>query len=108
MLTSNMLILFAAAVSLCLESKLPCRITSMNCDQTNVVHTSMTHSGRAVDMSVEGWTRDDIKTFCSAINKKYKGIAAISMSDYKPRAALYEPNDFRNQGPHIHLQVKKQ
>lgn len=101
---ASMLVLFTRAVLYCKEYNLPCVITSIKGDRDNIKSSSKTHSeGRAIDMSVKGWTDQHVHRFCFIINRDYSDIAAISSTDNVPRAAIFHDSGY---GPHIHLQVK--
>jgi hypothetical protein len=99
-----LLILLTHTVLYCQEYNLPLKITSLKSDRKNVRAASKTHeTGRAVDISTMGWTEYHINRFVFLTNRYYADIAAISASDYKPRAAIYHDV---GHGAHIHLQVK--
>ena len=100
-----LLILFTHTVLYCQEYKLPLKITSIKSDRTNVKAISNTHeTGRAIDISVNGWTSHHIHRFVYLTNKYYSDIGAISYSDLEARAAIF--HEYEGQGSHIHLQVK--
>lgn len=104
-LTRQCEILFVAAMRYCHEHKLPMRITSMVSDRKDVVSKSSTHQeGRAFDLSVHGWEKDNIIDFVEWMNHNYKNIAAISSHDLVPRAAIYHNT---GNGYHIHCQVRR-
>lgn len=93
-------ILLTAAILYCEEHDLPFIITSLINDREGVEAKSRTHEeGRAIDISVRGWSESQIHRFCHKMTTNYRDIAAISASDLEPRAALYHDN-------HIHLQVR--
>lgn len=88
----------------CAEYELPCRITSLINDRKGVKATSRTHeSGRAVDISVRGWSETHKYRFQYVMNQEYSDIAAISASDHKPRAVVLHDS---GRGPHLHIQVR--
>lgn len=92
------------AVCYCAEYRLPLVITSLINDRDGVKASSKTHEqGRAIDISVAGWTDQHIHRFCFQVNAKFFDIAALSASDMKPRAAIYHNSGY---GDHIHLQVR--
>ena len=98
-------ILLTRTLLYCNEFKIPCKITSLISDRKDVKSVSKTHEqGRAVDISVVGWTQLHIQKFVHMMNKDYADIAAISYTDKMPRAAVY--HNYKNQGSHIHLQVR--
>lgn len=97
-------ILLTNAVLYCAEYNLPFRVTSIISDREGLKVTSSTHEeGRAIDISVKGWTDTHIHRFVYLFNRDYHEIAAISSSDLKPRAAVYHNSGYGN---HIHLQVR--
>ena len=99
-------VLFTHAVLFCQEHNLALKITSLKSDRKNVQSVSTTHStGRAIDISVNGWPKTLIHKFVFDTNRMYREIAAISHSDGKPRAAIY--HNYKGQGEHIHLQVRE-
>lgn len=69
-----------------------------------VSKTNIHADGRAVDVSVHGWSADDIDDFvCDSNNEFSEKIGAISISDGKPRFNVFHVGT----GPHFHLQIKK-
>jgi len=98
-----LLILFTHTVLYCHEYGIPLSITSIKSDRDGIESASTTHEeGRAIDISVKGWSTLHIERFVYLTNLHYADIAAISASDYKPRAAVYHEGT----AYHIHLQVK--
>jgi hypothetical protein len=68
------------------------------------ISTSKTHeSGRAVDVSVKGWSADKIYEFVKVFNERFKSIGAISSEDGKPRFVVYHVGT----APHFHIQISK-
>ena len=105
MIQPALFVLFTRAVLYCNENKLPCRITSLISDRKDVKSVSRTHEqGRAVDISVKGWTQQHIHRFVFIMNRDYREIAAISASDGIPRAVIY--HEYEGQGDHLHLRVR--
>lgn len=104
-LTPELLKIFAEFLIYARENNLPVCITSIISDRENVNASSTTHeTGRAIDLSVVGWSEFHIKRCCHKINNSCKDIAAISSSDMKPRAAIFHDV---GSGYHIHLQARK-
>jgi hypothetical protein len=68
-----------------------------------VSKTNIHADGRAIDVSIVGWTTDDIDDFVSDFNKRFSQIGAISLSDEKPRFCVYHN---AGAGWHLHLQTK--
>lgn len=90
---------------------LPVVFTSIIRPGIKGVSVSKTHAeGRAFDISVKGWSPEDIKFLVDAINEKLH-IGAISFSDGKEREALYEPTVLKNgkviKTAHLHFQVAR-
>ena len=100
--TPLMLKLFAGFLIVASDNSLPVEITCIK--QHIPGRVSTTHKeGRAIDISVRGWSKFDIETVCDKINEKYESIAAISYSDMIPRACVYHEGT----AYHIHLQVRR-
>ena len=102
MVTIKLLMLFTGFVEFATRNSLPVVITSIKEHVEERVSRSH-EQGRAIDVSINGWSYFDIDTVCSYINNKYEDIAAISYSDNVPRACVYHDVGM---GRHIHLQVK--
>jgi hypothetical protein len=99
-----LLILINAANLYCYRFNLPFQITSIQSDRENIKSVSKTHEqGRAIDISVKGWTDTHVHRFVYLLNQDYADIAAISYSDNQPKAAVYHDAGY---GSHIHLQVR--
>lgn len=99
-----LLIIFTHTVMYCHEYNLPMKITSLISDRGNVLSVSKTHgSGRAMDLSVMGWTEQHIHRFVFITNRFFSDIAARSYSDNEPRAVIY--HNYEKQGAHLHIQV---
>jgi len=98
------LILFSNFVLYCEQRGLPVKITSIKNDGANIKRVSKSHSqGRALDISVVGWTETQIKKAVSYFNNRFKHIGAISFSDGQSRAIVYHDSGY---GAHFHLQVR--
>ena len=105
-LVSPYLLILLGATSLhCHQNNLPLVITSIKSDAIKVKRVSKSHlDGRALDISIKGWDKDDIDKFVAKMNIQYRHLAAISASDFKPRAAVYHD---AGAGDHIHLQTRR-
>ena len=68
-----------------------------------VSKTNIHADGRAVDVSVHGWSADDIDDFVCDSNKQFGSIGAISANDGVSRFCVFHVGT----GPHFHLQVRK-
>lgn len=104
----ELLILIDYVMSHCETHNLPLVITSIIRPKIPGVSKSVTHQeGRAFDVSVRGWSQEDIDFLVSNINEKFT-IGAISLTDKKEREAIYEDGIKAGVGAHIHLQCRKQ
>lgn len=108
MIHPNLLKVIAFSVGYCFEKKLPCVITSIlrSKEENQALGSkSMTHvEGRAFDLSVKGWSTDDIDDFIFAINDEFESIGAISAIDGKSKPIKFHNN---GNGDHFHLQVRR-
>lgn len=72
--------------------------------QNDGISKSRTHSEwRAADISIRGWSLDEIDDLVFDLNDRFKHIAAISASDHVPRAAIYGDSKHLD---HIHVQCR--
>tara|TARA_Y100001937_G_scaffold13127_1_gene17132 strand:+ start:2329 stop:2712 length:384 start_codon:yes stop_codon:yes gene_type:complete len=93
-------VVFTSVIIYAKKNKLPLKITSLINDRDNVNAISKTHdTGRAIDISIAGWSKVDCTRLCHKLNTEFSDIAAISYSDRRPRCAIYKHN-------HIHIQVR--
>ena len=92
-------------VARCHIKKLPCKLTRVIDGRIPGVSVSDTHEeGRAFDMSVQGWTIEDINEFVTYMNDKYADTyGALSSADNKARLVVYHIGT----GPHFHIQIRK-
>lgn len=95
----------------CDAHQLPLVITSIIRPKIKGVSVSNTHAeGRAFDISVRGWSYEDIMFLVDCCNEDLN-IGAISFSDGKEREAIFEDDVFRDgkqiKWRHIHLQVSR-
>lgn len=102
MLQPAMLFLLGNITFYCYTNKLPLTITSITGHVDGRVSRSH-EEGRAVDMRIRDWKKEDILKMVKYFNKKFKSIAAISSRDGVPRAAVY--GDSRHLD-HVHWQVR--
>lgn len=97
----NLWPIIAFVIAYAKHFKLPMTITSIMDAASG--RQSLTHeTGRAVDLSVKGWTELHILSLQNKINKKFKHIAAIS-KDGTPRACVY--HKVEGSAFHFHIQV---
>lgn len=103
MLHPNLYILIGAFCLYADSYDLPVTITSLMESVPGRKHS--THAdGRAVDISVRGWTDFHVNAVVHKLNKRYKDIAAISADDYRPRAIIHHAVE--GGAEHFHLQVR--
>lgn len=82
---------------------LPVRLTNIINERIDNVSVSDTHSqGRALDVSVIGWTKEEIKEAVESFNKKYKSYGT-SADGKNPMVFVYHYVT----GWHFHIQIKK-
>jgi hypothetical protein len=71
----------------------------------NVSKTNIHADKRAFDMSVHGWTADEVDEFIHDMNERFSNsIGAFSLTDNKPRFVVYHN---AGMGMHFHCQVRK-
>lgn len=88
----------------CGANNLPFVLTSIMHDRNGIKSSSVTHQeGRAIDISVHGWSATHIERFIYHMNRSFVSIGAISIVNGKSIAALYHDAGY---GAHIHLQVR--
>ena len=92
----------------CLEKNIPFKINStvstMEEDE-KYGRVSNTHrEGRAIDLSVEGWSENQRLIFCKIFNEKYKKEAAVSGKSFTPLLCVYGDQQHL---AHIHIQINK-
>ena len=99
-----LLIILADVVMWAMERKLPINVTSLMRELNDGISESSTHQeGRALDISVRGWTLAQITELAEYINKKYSRIGAISAKTGLPNTCFYHNN---GNGWHFHIQVR--
>ena len=101
LVTANLFYLFAMFTQYSAIRGLPVTIT---CIKQHVSGRKYrTHAeGRAIDLSVKGWSDRDIAEVTDLFNEQYKDIAAISARDGVPRAVVVH----KGTAKHFHLQVR--
>lgn len=103
MVHPSLMKLIMAFLLYCDEHNQLCMMTSLKTDVVKKRKSTTHRDGRAVDFSSRGWNTLHRKRVLHLINDKYKDIAAISISDKKPRAIIFHDIGL---GEHFHLQVK--
>lgn len=103
MLTGKMLVVWGFFVMFAEKHDLPVKIT-------NIKHkfkqsTSNTHpEGRAIDVSVMGWTEPMIQECIKYMNRVAGDYGAIGSATGEPRVIYYHDVGL---GSHFHLQVRR-
>ena len=94
----NLLILAYDFCKWCEQEKLPVTITSIIRGKVATSKTDIHSKGRAFDISVKGWTTNDIDKCHLYIHRMWSdSIGAISLSDKLKRAVV-----FHGEGENIH------
>jgi hypothetical protein len=107
----NLLVLADYVLAHTETHKLPMVISSIIRPKIPGVSKTDIHAkGRAFDLSVRGWSKEDIVFLEDAINEAFT-IGAISLRDHKERECLFEDAEFNEKGdqtkwPHFHFQVR--
>jgi len=101
-----LLFVFADLNLYCMERGLPLVVTRMIDEKIDGVSVSDTHEeGRAIDVSIKGWSTDEIDEVIYRFNNKYnEAYGAYSYSDGKPRL-IVDPR--HGTAPHLHLQIRR-
>lgn len=97
----KLMIVLGHFLAFCDSNSLPCKITNIT-NKFKQSKTSTHIDGRAVDISVRGWTDTDIYNARHYMESIAGHYGAISASDYKKRVFVYHDVGL---GEHIHLQV---
>lgn len=102
----NLLVLADYVYSHCETHNLQLVITSIIRPKIPGVSKTDIHAkGRAFDVSVKGWSQEDIKFLVDSVNEKLT-IGAISLRDKQEREAVYEDGVSAGRGAHLHFQVR--
>lgn len=102
----NLIVLAAFTLKWCKEQYLEVTFTSIIRPKIpGVSKTDIHASGRAFDLSVQGWTIEQIDLFVKTLNEIFT-IGAISFRDGKEREAVYEDGVTAGKGPHLHVQCR--
>lgn len=102
-LCPSMLIIFANFSRLCFFKKLPVILTNIINEKIPGISVSTTHEeGRAIDISVNGWTNEQIEAICLDMNSRFDKWGTAPPE--KKRQVAYFHN---GTAPHIHLQVNR-
>ena len=80
-------------------------ITSILREKNDGISESATHQeGRAIDLSVIGWSKDNITQLAEHINEKYAQLLGTSKDMREPKVCIYHNN---GNGWHFHFQVRR-
>lgn len=81
------------------------RVTSMLRESNDGISQSTTHQeGRALDLSVIGWSKEAIDALAKYLNDKYAAKIGTSPAGKPPLVCVYHNN---GNGWHFHLQVRR-
>lgn len=114
---TTLLLMISFTVNYCNQNELPCVWTSfIRSPQENkrVKAKSITHvEGRAADLSLHGWSDQDIKNYEIAINNEFENIGAYTygLDGLLTSTPIVIHNSHDNEGnpigiDHAHLQVR--
>jgi len=85
---------------------LPVDVTSLASNRENVKAVSRTHQeGRAIDVSVKGWQKNDIDECVEQIRNVAGHYGAIGFKSGEREVIIY--HNYMGQGDHFHLQVSR-
>lgn len=107
----NLLLIAEYVITHCEIHGLYLLFTSIIREGISGVSVSKNHAeGRAFDISVKGWTLDQIHSLVDITNEKFQ-IGAIGLISKQEIEALYEPEERYSDGSlkkaaHIHFQVR--
>jgi len=89
----------------CISKGLPLQVTRIIGEKIPNVSISTSHQeGRAMDLSVKGWSLGEIDGFVDYFNDKFsEKYGAFSLSDSNPRLIVYHYGTAQ----HIHVQVRR-
>src|SRR3990167_760443 len=99
-----LIIVLGYASYFCNLSNLPCLITSIF-DEAIGRQTDTHREGRAFDISVRNWGKEDIEEFIDFMNRRVGYLGAISNSDGKQRVVVY--HKVKGNEYHLHAQVNR-
>ena len=98
----SLLVVLGYVLMFCEETKLPCMVTNIHEEFSQ--SSSKTHpQGRAFDLSIRGWTIEDIQNCMSYVELLAGDLGAISYRDLRQRVVVHHDIGL---GDHLHFQVK--
>lgn len=104
----NILIIADWYLSYCEHRNLRQEFTRIKDKPIPGVSVSDSHKDRAFDASVIGWTDADARECAFQCNVQLKGHGAVSKRDLKERAAVFEPDEYKDgrkiKTRHLHFQ----
>jgi hypothetical protein len=106
-LNTNLQMILNDAAYWCESRGLPFIITRMIDGRIiGVSKTDIHEKKRAADLSVKGWTRENVVEFCNYLNQKFaERLGAYPITGGSPRVAVDE-TQLPDIGPHLHIQVR--
>jgi len=111
LLTPYLLMTLGYVALYCENHHLPFRVTRTVDEMIQGVSKTDIHAdGRAFDISVQGWTTDDIDNFVHDMNTSdfAHRYGAISTTDNQVRLIVWEPSDDScGKIQHLHAQVRR-
>jgi uncharacterized protein YcbK (DUF882 family) len=106
MIKPSLLKILAFVIDYSCEKKLSCVITSVirTKEENQMLGSkSLTHvEGRAFDLSVKGWSIDEIDDIMAEVSKEFNKVGALN-SDGESRPVIFHNN---GNGDHLHFQVR--
>lgn len=107
MIHPKLLIMFAFVLDWATQRSLPIVVTSMIRtpeENRQLGSKSFTHpEGRAFDISIRGWSTDEIDDLIHEVNDKFSDIGALTTSG-ESRPVVFHDN---GNGPHFHFQIRR-
>lgn len=96
----SMIFAWSKVIEYCNHKRLRLCITSIFSDRKGAINRPPHSDFRAIDISIIGWSTQEIEDFAKFFNELFRDIGAISRSTMTPLFAFVESD-------HIHLQIKK-
>jgi hypothetical protein len=100
----NLFYLLGCIVKFAYDRSLPVTITSIIRPRLPVSVSDSHGDGRALDLSVRGWSVDHCLEAVDYFKKNFAHIGAISAKTGEPNPLVYEPT--AKYGAHLHLQCR--
>jgi hypothetical protein len=104
-LSPVLLLILADAITWAEQRHLFVRVTSLLREMNDGISVSTTHQeGRALDISVKGWSQQNIEELSKYLNDKYAPKLGTSPVGKAPLVCVYHNN---GNGWHFHIQVRR-